>query len=227
MHKLKQSIRLIVFDLDGTLVDAYAAIISSFNYTMHTLKYPKRDAMTIKRAVGWGDEALLRPFADKKDLKKAVAIYRRHHRESLLEGSRLIQGARYVLEFLKKKGYNLAVASNRPRRFSLLLMRHLNIHKYFDFVLCGDELTNPKPNPQILIKIMKNFGVSRRQTLYVGDMHVDVQTANRAKVKMIAVLTGSSNAGEIKKERPYRLIKGISYLPALLRSLQLDLSRVI
>ena len=216
MYKLKGRIKLIVFDLDGTLVDAYAAIISSFNYTMRSLKYPNKDPLTIRRAVGWGDEALLRPFVKKKDLNRALVIYRRHHRASLIKKSRLIKGARSVLEFLKKEGYKLAVASNRPRKFSLLLIRHLNIYKYFDFILCGDELTNPKPNPQILIKIMKNFGVSRRQTLYVGDMHVDVQTANAAKVRMIAVLTGSSTAREIRRQRPYRIIKDISYLPSLL-----------
>jgi len=60
-------IKLIIFDLDGTLVDAYPAIISSFNYTMQKLNYPVQDVLTIRRAVGWGDENLLRPFIKEKD----------------------------------------------------------------------------------------------------------------------------------------------------------------
>ncbi|MFH1201682.1 MAG: HAD family hydrolase [Candidatus Omnitrophota bacterium] len=216
MEDLRNKIKLVIFDLDGTLVDAYPAIIASFNYTMHKLHQPKRDASTIKRAVGWGDKALLRPFVEPHLLAKALVIYRRHHENSLLEKSRLLDNARDTLESLKIRGYKLAIASNRPRRFTLIIMRHLKIEKFFDFILCGDQLRKPKPAPEMLIRIMKRLKTLKQQTLYVGDMHVDVKTANRAKVKMIALLTGSSTKSELKREKPYRIVKDISYLKTIL-----------
>jgi phosphoglycolate phosphatase len=207
-----KDIKLIIFDLDGTLVNAYAAIIKSFNYTMRELGYPKQDDLTICRAVGWGDENLLRPFLNAKDLKKALGIYRRHHKLSLIKASRLFPKVEKVLLYLKDRGYKLAVASNRPTRFSWILIRHLGLTEYFNYVLCSDKLKHGKPHPEILNRIMRRFLVDSKETIYVGDMAIDAKAARRAKVKAIIVTTGSSNLQEIKKERPYRIIQRIGEL---------------
>lgn len=208
--------KLIIFDLDGTLIDAYPAIISSFNYTMQKLGYSRKDYLTIRRAVGWGDENLLKPFIKKEDLKKALWIYRRHHRISLIKGSRLFPGVKILLGRLKDRGYKLAVASNRPTRFSWILIRHLRLDKYFDYVLCADRLNHIKPHPEILNKIMQRFLVRPEQTLYVGDMTIDAQAGRRAKVKTIIVTTGSNRKQEIEKEKTYRIIRSISQLQKIL-----------
>lgn len=211
-----KDIKLIIFDLDGTLVNAYPAIIRSFNYTMRKLNYSKQSATIISRAVGWGDKNLLKPFINLKDLKKALKIYRRHHKMSLLKDSRLFPGVFKVLSYLKKKGYKLAIASNRPTKFSWILIRHLGLERYFDYVLCADRLRHIKPHPEILNKIMQRFQVEPKQALYVGDMTIDVQAGKRAKVKTIIVITGSSTAWEIRRERPYRVIKRITELLRIL-----------
>ena len=207
-----KDIKLIIFDLDGTLVDAYPAIIASFNYAMQELGYPKQNKLVIRRRVGWGDANLLRPFINLKDLKKTLFIYQRHHRHSLVGGSRLFPRVEEVLAYLKNKGYKLAVASNRPTRFSWILLGHLKLERYFDTVLCADRLRRIKPHPEILNKIMQKFSVGPRQALYVGDMYIDAQAGRRAKVKTIIVTTGSSAEREIKKERPYRIISRIADL---------------
>lgn len=211
-----EKIKLIIFDLDGTLIDAYPAIIKSFNYTMQKLGYPKQVNLVIRRAVGWGDQNLLKPFIKLKDLKKALLLYRRHHRYALVKESGLFPKAGYVLADLKKKGYKLAVASNRPTKFSWILIRHLKIEKYFDYVLCADRLRHIKPHPEILNRIMQRFSLKPKQVLYVGDMSIDAQAGRRAKVKTIIVTTGSSAKVEIKKEKPHRIINRISELLKIL-----------
>ncbi|MDD5617554.1 MAG: HAD family hydrolase [Candidatus Omnitrophica bacterium] len=194
--------KLIIFDIDGTLVDSYPAIISSVNYTLGKLNIKRRGAIEIKRAVGLGDKALLKPFVGNKNVDFALSIYRRHHRKSLIEKSRFMPYAKRLLVYLNKKGYKLAVASNRPKKFSHLLLRHMNIKIFFDYILCKDELKFGKPNPGILKKIMRRLNASSANTLYVGDMVIDVKTGRRAKVKTFAVSTGSSYPWELKKERP-------------------------
>lgn len=203
------SIKLIAFDLDGTLVNAYTAITRSFNYTMKTLGYPVQDALTIRRAVGLGDKQLLAAFVDKKDLDKALGLYRKHHTADLKRYAKLLPGARGVLSFLRKKGYHLAVASNRPTRFSHIILRSLSIKKYFNYVLCADKIKRGKPSPDILRRVMRRLGVTAAQTIYVGDMAIDAQTGRNAGVKTIIVTGGSSTLAEIKKERPWRIIPGI------------------
>ncbi len=213
-----QNIKLIIFDLDGTLADAYPAIISSFNHTMRLLKTKEQSGHVIRRAVGWGDETLLKPFIKIKDLKKALRIYRRHHKEELPKRSRLFLKAKRLLRYLKEKGYKLAVASNRPTKFSWILIRHLGLKKYMNFVLCSDRLRHAKPHPEILKRIVQKFSLKPKNALYVGDMTVDAQAGRRAKIKTIIVTSGSSTRGEIEKERPFLIISGIRELLELLES---------
>ncbi len=203
-------IELIIFDLDGTLVDAYDAIIKSFNYAMQGLGYPPQDDPVIRRAVGWGDENLLRPFINSKDFKKALLLYRRHHKKAILKYSHLFPKVKTVLQRLKRRGYKLAIASNRPTRFSRMLIRHLGLDEYFGFVLCKDALRYGKPHPQILNKIMQRFSLKPKQTVYVGDMHIDAQAGRRAGVLTLIVISGSSTRSEIRREKPYRIINNIA-----------------
>lgn len=210
------SIRLVIFDLDGTLVNAYGAIERSFNYVMDQLGYPRRRSLVIRRAVGWGDANLLSPFVASGKLKKAIGLYRRHHQQSLLEHSVLLPGARSLLDELKARGYLIAVASNRPTRFSLILIRHLGLEKYFDYVLCADKLSAGKPHPLILNKIRKKFSLPPRRVLYVGDMSIDAQAGRRAGIRTVIVSTGSSSQRQIRKEKPWRLVRGLAALLKLL-----------
>jgi HAD superfamily hydrolase (TIGR01509 family) len=209
-------ISLVIFDLDGTLVDAYPAITRSFNYTMRSLHYKPQDARVIRRAVGWGDRCLLQPFVAPDDLDTALALYRKHHAKSLARYSRLFPGVKALLSALKKRKFLLAVASNRPTRFSNILIKHLGIRKYFDRVLCGDKLIHMKPHPQILRTIISGFSLKPGQALYVGDMFIDAQTGRRANVKTVMVSTGSSSVAELKKEKPFKIIRGVKGLSGLL-----------
>ena len=207
-----KDIRLIIFDLDGTLVDAYRAICSSVNFVLKRLNYPRQPDAVIRRKVGWGDENLLKPFVSPKELPKALRLYRKHHGKSLLRYARLLPAAGFVLERLQDKGYKLAVASNRPTKFSRIIIRHLAIGEYFDYVLCADKLKHRKPHPEILRKIMKKFFLKPACTLYVGDMAIDAQAGKRAGVKTIIVTTGSSSKQEIRRRKPYKIIAKISQL---------------
>ncbi len=212
MSKLK----LIIFDLDGTLIDAYAAITESFNFAMKKFGYPRQSALKIRKAVGWGDVQLLQPFVRENDLPGVLAAYRRHHKHSLTRYSKVFPGAIQLLVRLKAEKYKLAVASNRPTKFSLLLMRHLKLTRYFDYVLCADKLEAGKPHPEILQRILAEFSLKPSAALYVGDMVIDAQAGRRARVKTVIVTTGSSLPKEICLEKPWKVIKNIKNLPGLL-----------
>jgi phosphoglycolate phosphatase len=211
-----ESIKLIIFDLDGTLVDAYTAISRSFNYVMHRLELKPQSTSNVRRLVGWGDVNLLKPYVLPKNLKYALNLYRAHHKHDLLKHSYLYPRARGLLGYLKEKGYKLAVASNRPSEFSHILLEHLKISGFFDYVLCADQSKHGKPHPEMLNKIVRKFKLKKAQALYVGDMAIDAQAGRAAKINTVIVTSGSSSKLEIKREQPFRIISAISLLRRLL-----------
>jgi len=199
-------IKLVIFDLDGTLVDAYKAISASFNYTMSSLGYPEQKPDTIRRAVGWGDKKLLRNFITENELEQALNVYREHHAVSVAKYVKFLPESRQVIEYLKDKGIRLAIATNRPSRFTEIILNTLGIRYLFDSVLCADVVGAGKPSPEILDRTIQHFNFSAKETLYVGDMALDSVTGRRAGVKTVIVLGGSSSEEEIKKEKPFRVI---------------------
>lgn len=202
-------IKLVVFDLDGTLINAYPAVYRSVNFVMRRFGHPRVAHSLIKRTVGWGDRHLLRTFIGDRDLDAALRVYRRHHADALRQDTKLLPGALKVLRTLKGRGFKIAVASNRPTRFSLIAIRFLKVSKYFDHVLCGDKVKRAKPAPDILQGVLKKFRFRPGEALYVGDMGIDIQTGQRAGVATIAVATGSNTPQELRKLRPFKVVRKI------------------
>ncbi len=210
--------KLIIFDLDGTLVNAYPAVYASINHTLKAMGLPPLSAAVIKSCVGWGDRHLLETFVGKAKGEAAIKIYRKHHAGALKTktGVRFLPGARTILTFLKKAGYRLAVASNRPTEATLLILKILGARAYFDMVLCADKVKRPKPHPDMLMEIMRLLKVRKEETLYVGDMTIDVITGKRAKVRTVAVTTGSSTPAQLKQLKPWRVIDRMNRLKTII-----------
>lgn len=202
----------VIFDLDGTLVDAYKAIEKSLNFTLKLLGYPPASASAVRSAVGFGDVNFIKRFVKEKDVEAALRIYRRHHKNSLIKYSCLKKDARKALAGLKRKGFKLAVASNRPLKFSNILLRHLGLKRYFDMVLCPKDKSEFKPKPKLLLRIMREFSLKKSEVLYVGDMSIDVYAAKNAGIRAVAMTGGSSSKSELKKAGPFKIISGLNQL---------------
>ncbi|MFA5319700.1 MAG: HAD family hydrolase [Candidatus Omnitrophota bacterium] len=216
-----KEIRLVIFDLDGTLIDAYAAIADSFNHVMRRMGLPIKPAGVIRKAVGGGDANLLRPFVPVSDLKRALVIYRRHHASALRGKSRLLPGAAGLMEDLRKRGIRMAVASNRPTRFSRILLEYFGLDKRFAYVLCADKLKKGKPDPLILRRILRKLKIRPENALYVGDMDIDALTGRRAGVRTAIVLTGSGERKEIRSVSPWKIVRNLEELRKILTRLAL------
>ncbi len=213
---MQNQTKLIIFDLDGTLMDAYRAVWESVNYALRKTDFPPESHANIKKNVGWGDKHLLRGLVGEHNVLRVLKIYRRHHAQALQTGVRLMPGARALLAELKKGGYRLAVASNRPRRFSLIALRVLGIRPFFDVVVCGDEVPRGKPAPDMFRRILQRCNISPREAVYVGDMTIDVEAGRRAKIRTVAIPTGSCRRSELAALKPWKLIRSLKELRGFL-----------
>ena len=208
-------IKLVIFDLDGTLIDAYEAIEKSLNYTLKILGYESIGFSAVHKAVGGGDVNFIKTFVKNKHVEKALKIYRQHHKSALLTYTCTIPYAKRMLKSLKKRNFRLAVATNRPEKFSLILLNHLGINNYFDLITCAGTMEEFKPEPTLLLRILKELKINSDEALYVGDMTVDIYAGKNAGIRTIAVMSGSSSETELKKAKPHKLISSIAELTNL------------
>lgn len=209
--------KLFIFDLDGTLVDAYGAIEKSLNFSRHSLGLNPISLTKVRRNVGYGDKHFIGLFFHSKDIVKALEIYRAHHKDVICKYSKLKPNARNLLHNLKRKKKKIAIASNRPKKFTDLLLDKLQIRKYFDVIYCGDEIGSLKPDPKILNDVLKYFNLDKTDAVYVGDMDIDMETAKRAKIDAVFVKGGSSLLSEVKKYKDKLIVKDLSEFLQLLR----------
>jgi len=191
--------KLFIFDVDGTLVNAYPAIKKSLNYTLRKLNLTPVSLSKVRKSVGRGDKIFIETFFPEELRGKALKIYRRQHKKDLAKYVKTMPYSRYLLNKLKRKGKFIAVASNRPAVFTRILLKSLGLLKYFDFVACADEVGSLKPNPKILNLIIRHFKVDKTQVLFSGGVDIDLETARRAKIDAVFIKGGSSSIASIRK----------------------------
>lgn len=208
--------KLFIFDLDGTLADAYQAIEKSLNFTRAKFANKPVSYQVIKKNVGNGDKNFIKTFFSKPQADEALRVYRQHHKKSLKKYSRLKPYARMLLYRLRRRKKNLAIASNRPSYYTNIILRSLDIKKYFDCVLCADQIKSLKPNPKILNKILKKFKLKKEAAVYIGDMDVDLETARRARMDVIFVVGGSSTIRDTRKYKEKKIAYNLKDIVKLL-----------
>lgn len=204
--------KLYIFDLDGTLVDAYSAIEDSLNYARSKFGFSKVDYLDVKGKVGRGDKIFVETFFPKDNAKDALEIYRQHHKKSLVNFTKPMHGLVDLLSGLKKLGKIVTIASNRPSEYTKIILDALEISKYFDYVLCGDQVERMKPDPMILDVTIKKFGMTKQDAVFVGDMDIDMQTAQEACVDAIFIEGGSSTKEEVAKYKNKIIVSSLNQI---------------
>lgn len=178
------SSRLIVFDLDGTLVDSRNDLATSANLLLHDLGAPPLDVAQVSAMVGDGARTLVTRVleaAHRPDVEVSAAlsrfldIYDLH----LADHTRLYPGVREALDGLHGR-CALAMLTNKPAHHTARLLDVLDVGRYFSLVIAGDVPLPRKPDPAGLLHIIDASGASVATTLMVGDSIVDVETARRA-----------------------------------------------
>jgi phosphoglycolate phosphatase len=205
---------VVIFDLDGTLVDSYGAITASVNHVRACRQLPPLTEAEVRHHVGQGPVHLLTHTVPGGDPDPDLARYRAHHPSVLESGTRLLIGAHEVLRTLHEAGVRLGVCSNKLRPFTEHLLRHLGLAPLMEVVIGPEDAPRLKPAPDMLLAALSRLGVTAREALYVGDMAVDIQTARAAGVTVWVVATGSDEEDTLQAAGPDRLLHDLSKLPA-------------
>ena len=203
--------RLVIFDLDGTLLDTIADLAAAANYALHELGYPAHSVDTIRSFVGNGVNKLLeRALPADKQSDEGVQSMRAHflpyYNEHNAELSRPYQGVPELLQWLQSCGVMVAVASNKYQAATEKLIAHYFPDIRFVKVFGQRPEVPIKPDPAVVHEIMELAGVTREETLYVGDSGVDMQTGRNAGVDTIGVGWGFRPRLELQSYSPLAII---------------------
>jgi phosphoglycolate phosphatase len=184
---------LIIFDLDGTLIDSAKDLAVSMNATREHLGMPALDPSLIYSFVGNGAPTLVKRAlgtgASDELVQEGLSFFLKYYRTHALEHTQLYPGVRELLETLAGK-HKLAILTNKPVKISFDIVAALGLGAYFQQVYGGDSFAGKKPDPVGIRTLMTENATTPNDTWMVGDSSVDIQTARNAGVHSCGVAWG-------------------------------------
>jgi len=208
-------VRVLIFDLDGTLIDSKLDLALSVNATLKEMgRQPLPDErifgyvgqgapMLIQRALGEG--------ANAQECQRALEFFLSYYRAHMLDNTVTYPGVREGLAKLAK--YPMAVLTNKPVRFSREILQGLGLGEHFRYVYGGNSFERKKPDPMGVQILLRDFGVTPRGALLVGDSEIDVLTARNADTWACGVTYGLGSA-RLVEFPPDILVDSLADLPA-------------
>lgn len=189
--------RIIIFDFDGTLADTREIIVRTNQEVQRRMGYPIRDEACIMATVGLVlEECILTMYPDlpHDELPAWITMYREVFES--LKGRiipKLFPHVKETMETLAEMGYIITVASSRSSRSLNDFLREMEIAPFISYVLGAEDVELPKPNPEPVLKTLRDLGFDASDAIVVGDMPVDIQMGKGAGTKTCGVSFG--NAG--------------------------------
>ena len=182
-----------IFDLDGTLLNTINDLAASTNYALRSAGMPEHSVDDVRRFVGNGVKKLMeRAIPDglnNPDFDETYATFRKHYLKHSLDTTKPYDGIPEVLAELKRRGKKLAIVSNKFYAATQELARHF-FPDTIEVAIGERENIRKKPAPDTVLEAMRQLGVGKEGTVYIGDSDVDIDTAHNVGVPCISVLWG-------------------------------------
>ena len=218
--------KVILFDLDGTLIDSVPDLASAVNHMLKALNRESFSEDTIRYWVGNGAQMLVKralsgqtEIDENLDLplfEKALEIFLTFYGQNLCLNTAAYPNVSSTLHALKEKGYRLVIVTNKPFDFVGPILKGLELDSLFDFWLGGDSLEKKKPDPLPLQSACEHMNVSIDQCVMVGDSKNDLLAANTCGMQSVGVTYGYNYGEDIGIYNPTFIIDDFSELNGLL-----------
>jgi phosphoglycolate phosphatase len=215
--RLPESIDLLVFDLDGTLIDSKDDLVHSVNAVRRRMGFEPLPEETVASYVGRGVVLLMKQAlgaaATEETVAQAVEFFFEYYREHMLDHTVPYPGVSEALDRLQ--GRRMAVLTNKPVLFSQAILDGLGLSRYFVRVYGGNSFAQKKPDPMGLFTLMREANVTGERTMMVGDSETDVLVGRNAGAWTCGVTYGLSPE-TLKTSPPDFLLDDLRELPPLL-----------
>ncbi|TDO08714.1 MULTISPECIES: phosphoglycolate phosphatase [Halomonas] len=220
MHRILHDIRLITFDLDGTLVDSVPDLAMAVDAALADLDLAPPGESRVRDWVGNGSLRLIeRALGDALGQDPDAALLVRAHQGFLdhygrapSAHTRLYPGVREALDGLRDRGLPLALVTNKPSAFIAPILEAFGLQRHFGLCLGGDSLTKKKPDPAPLRHVAAHFGVAPAACLMVGDSRHDIEAGRAAGFRTLAVPYGYNHGESVRDSAPDDVVESLAEL---------------
>lgn len=192
--------KVVIFDMDGTLIDSKKDITVSINY-VREINYslaPLSEEFVVE-AINMHDRNLAKLFYETDIyLRRDKDLFEKHYHSQCIQNVYLYEGVFDMLEGLRKADVKLSVATNAPTKFAKRMLEHLKVSLFFDLIIGADMVSESKPSPMMLNKILEHYGfdANAHKGWMVGDNSKDVLSAKSAGIEPIFVTWGFAKEGD-------------------------------
>ncbi|WP_456380848.1 HAD family hydrolase [Hydrogenimonas sp.] len=197
---MKRRETVILFDLDGTLIDSTEAILESFSAAYGEFGTEAPDAGAIVPMIGIPlGEMFVRLGVDISSVERYVAAYKRHYREISRDKTVLLPGAREAIEEAAEFA-RLGIVTTKTGRYSIELMEHFGLMNRFEVLVGSEDVKKHKPHPEPIFAALEKMEVSGEHAWMIGDTLMDVHAARAAGIRPYALTCGYGKPEELKAE---------------------------
>ncbi|ABM03227.1 phosphoglycolate phosphatase [Psychromonas ingrahamii 37] len=217
---------VILFDLDGTLIDSAPDLSLAVNHMLSALQRPTFEQDIIRSWVGNGAEVLVKRGLSGQDVidenidpdlvEKSLQLFFNFYKKNLCVDTKLYPSVRACLKILKAKGYRLVIVTNKPFEFIEPILEGLELTGLFEMLLGGDSLEKRKPDALPLLHVCEKLSVTVEQCLMVGDSKNDILAAKAAKMESIGLTYGYNYGEDISRYNPEAVFDDFSDIVATL-----------
>jgi phosphoglycolate phosphatase len=216
--------KMMLFDLDGTLVDTAPDFRNSVNYMLEHYSEPLVTLEEIRDWVGYGGRELIRrtmlakkiEFDDAK-LDTMLELFLSHYTENIDDDSKLYDNVKETLVFLKDNNITLSVCTNKDEKLSNTLLEKLDVLHLFDYLVGAHTFEKRKPHPMPILKTLEHLNMSKEEAVMIGDSITDLKSAQGAGIPIVLVDYGYTDNKDIYNEADL-VISNFSKLKELIRS---------
>ncbi len=194
--------KIILFDLDGTLIDSTDAIVGTFYYTFEKLNFQfEGNQKDIKSVIGYPLDVMYEQLGvPTNQVWDFVDCYKQRYRTISLEQTTLLPNAKKAL-IEASKFARLGIVTTKTTQYTIPLLEDMDIMKYFETIIGRQEVINPKPDPEPIFKAMENMDVTKSnyKIFMIGDTKLDLIAAKKANIQGVGVLCGYGTKEELEK----------------------------
>ena len=214
---LPLAVKMVMIDLDGTLIDSAPDLAASANRMLQSLGMPAYEQAQVAQWIGNGVSRLVKRALtgemnaepDAGLYERGYAVFLEAYAELVSDQSRPYPGVVEGLEKLQAAGFQLACITNKAEAFTLPLLKDLGLDKYFKLIISGDTLAKKKPDPLPLLHACKHFGITPDHGVLIGDSINDTQAARNAGMPVILVPYGYNRGQDVRELEPEAVIPSL------------------